>query len=167
MQKSSNSSSRSSSSSSWRPPISTRIGIVSSRSRRKVRTNAQPVSLLLAQSTNIPDQSPPVSASASALALATCFHWYPPRSSVRAMSGGMVSAKTPSHRSRPACRPSLIASQRPQVSLALERRDVRLVRHPLAALVAQEPLEDVLTEGVAHERRLLHHGERVGQRCRQ
>ena len=58
-------------------------------------------------------------------------------------------------------------TERPQVAVVLERRDLRLVRPPLRPLVAEEPLEDVLAEGVEHELGALHHPQGVRERLRE
>src|SRR6188508_2270026 len=58
-------------------------------------------------------------------------------------------------------------SQPREVAVELELRDLRLVLLPLGALVADEPLEDVLAERLGHQLRLLHLVERLGERSRQ
>ena len=53
-----------------------------------------------------------------------------------------------------------------QVAVELELGDLRLVVAPLGALVAQEPLEDVLAQRLGDELGPLHHVERLGERLR-
>src|SRR5919106_569425 len=71
-------------------------------------------------------------------------------SATRASSGSGAAARA---------RPSdsgLVTSEDGEVAVDLERCHIRSVRQPLFALVANEPLEDMLTERLGHELRTLH-----------
>ena len=57
----------------------------------------------------------------------------------------------PTRRAATASRATGSRSQQRQVSVQFELADVSLVRRPLGPLVADEPLEDVLTEGLRDE----------------
>src|SRR4051794_40536845 len=145
-QKSSNRSSRSSSSGSWTAGTSSSSGS-SGRSRlRKVRQRAKAPSGSSSAHTTAPAHPSSGSRRPAASGPATAFQAQPPRSRAWATSGGAGSGK----RSR-----GSIASEDREVPLQLERGDLGLVGVPLDALVADEPLEDVLAERFGHELRRL------------
>src|SRR5204863_4288689 len=58
-------------------------------------------------------------------------------------------------------------SEERQVAVELERSDLAPVVLPLLSFVAQEEIEDVLTERLGDELRPLHELDRVGQRAGQ
>src|SRR5206468_1982127 len=159
-QKSSNRSSRSSR--SVRPDAGTSN---SSGSRgvsrlRRVRHNAKAPSGSSSAATTAPAQPSSGSRRAAASGVAAAFHGQLPRSRAWASGGGAGSGK----RSSGSIGQSVPRLQDREIALDLERGDVRLVLVPFDALVADEPLEDVLAEGRGDELGLLHLDDRLFQR---
>src|SRR5437868_13598976 len=151
-QKSSNRSSRSSRSASPDDGTSNSSGSRGMSRLRRVRHSAKAASGSSSAATTAPAQPSSGSSRAAASGVAAAFHGQPPRSKACANGGGAGSGKRSSG-SISQFRPPL---QDREIALDLERGDVRLVVVPLDALVADEPLEDVLAERLGHQFGLLH-----------
>src|SRR5436305_5352370 len=155
-QKSSNRSSRSSRSAKAHTGTSNRSGS-SGRSRlRRLRHMAKAASGSSSAATTAPAHPSSGSRRVAASGVPAAFHGQLPRSSAWAKGGGAGSGKSSSGSIRPSPR-----SQDREVALDLERGDVGLVRVPFGALVADEPLEDMLAQGLSDELGLFHLDDRL------
>src|SRR5690606_8524875 len=154
-QKSSKVSWRPSRSASCEPRTSSSSGATPTSPRRSVRAIANPCSGSSSAATIAADHVPSRASASSA----TAVHGSPAMSSTRTTSGGAGTGQI-----RIGCIPP---SPGAQVALELETADVGAVVLPLGALVAQEPLEDVLPERLPDQLRSLHLVEGRGEVRRQ